>query len=385
MLISSFQSGKFEVSVFDSLENDLLIKWEQVEAQTLSPGYLCFIEQSRPSDLTFLYVLVEEINGSGKNTVAILYFQYLKFTSQNINISNSFFLKLAAGLLLNICPFHFLICGNLFAVNFPAISFNPDKIGTEDIQTILKQMTKKIKADVFILKDLDEAFSSEYMIQSGWNAYPDDITMTLSIRHEWKTLSDYKKSLTKNYRKRADKIINAGSSIERRELSLEQIRLNEKKINDLFEQVAMRQIVRMGMIKPNYFYEFKKRFSDDFSFVGYYLKDELIGFTTYIQHGTTLETHYIGIDYRYNKSHMIYFNILIDAVQKAIEQGKEQLELGRTAREAKANIGAKPVIFNDYVLIKNRFAKILVKHIRNYFQKEIGKHWLDRHPFRKSI
>ena len=78
---------------------------------------------------------------------------------------------------------------------------------------------------------------------------------------------------------------------------------------------------------------------------------------------------------------MIYFNILLDGVERAIDRKKNQVELGRTAREAKANIGGKPVYFNDFIRIKGFLSKLLSKRLTKYFQSEIGEQWVERHPF----
>ena len=80
---------------------------------------------------------------------------------------------------------------------------------------------------------------------------------------------------------------------------------------------------------------------------------------------------------------MIYFNILLQGLEKAIQLKKEQLELGRTAREAKANIGGKAVYFNDYININGKLANFLSEKFTAYFQNEMGEEWAERHPFRK--
>ena len=55
----------------------------------------------------------------------------------------------------------------------------------------------------------------------------------------------------------------------------------------------------------------------------------------------------------------------------------------RTAREAKANIGGRPLYFNDFISIKGWLANKLSGRFTRYFQSEIGFEWSERHPFRK--
>ncbi len=384
MLISVFRSGNFEISIYNSLDKEVRVQWDEMKSETLRSPYLCFLEESNSEDLNFRYVILEEKNSESDNKVcAIIYFQHLKFTKKNIHFSNSFFLSALASIVLLIRPFHFLICGNLFAVNFPAIDFKKDKIMRDQLLEILSEIQRREKPDVFILKDLENDFDKSCMERFGWSPYLVDLTMELTIDASWNSMEDYFCCLTKKYKRRAEKIIEAGNRIVKKELNAENILSETKQIKNLFNQVTSKQTIKMGLIGENYFYEYKKKFPDEFSFWGYYFENRLVAFTTYIEHGKTLEIHYIGINYSLNKELMIYFNILFDGIQMAIVKKKEQLELGRTAREAKANIGGKSLYFNDFISVKGWLANVLAKKFTKYFQSEIGEDWAERHPFRK--
>ncbi len=383
MLISAFRTGNFEISIYNSLENIISGRWDEMKSKTLNSDYLQFIEESKPGDLKFRYVFIEEITGDKKKICGILYFQILKFTKKNIHFNKSILLSLLAGLVLKFRPFNFLICGNLFAVNFPAICFNEDKINRNQLLEILTGIQKREKSDVFILKDLDEAFSPSLMEKFNLLPYKSDVTMSLNIDPAWNTIDDYIKCLTKKYKRRTEKIIDAGKKMILKELNAEEILIESKQIKNLFNQVVSKQTVRMGLIGENYFYEYKKRFPEEFTFIGYYFNTNLVAFATYIDHSKILEIHYIGINYNFNKELMIYFNILVNGLERAIQNKKEQLELGRTAREAKANIGGKAVYFNDYININGRLANFLSQKFTAYFQSEMGKEWAEKHPFRK--
>ena len=383
MLISTFRSGNFEISIYNSLEKIISGRWDEMKSKTLHSDYLQFIEESKPGDLKFRYVIIEEITGAKKEICGILYFQILKFTKKNIHFNKSILLSLLAGLVLKFRPFNFLICGNLFAVNFPAICFNEDKINRNQLLETLKEIQKREKFDVFILKDLDEAFSPSLMEKFNLLPYKSDVTMSLNIDPAWNTIDDYIKCLTKKYKRRTEKIIESGKKMILRELNAEEILIESKQIKYLFNQVVSKQTVRMGLIGENYFYEYKKRFPEEFTFIGYYFNTNLVAFATYIDHSKILEIHYIGINYNFNKELMIYFNILVNGLERAIQNKKEQLELGRTAREAKANIGGKAVYFNDYININGRLANFLSQKFTAYFQSEMGEEWAEKHPFRK--
>ena len=116
--------------------------------------------------------------------------------------------------------------------------------------------------------------------------------------------------------------------------------------------------------------------------IGYFIGEKLIAFSSTLEHQEKLEVHYIGLDYTYNKSHALYFNILFDGIEQAILSEKKILELGRTAREAKAVVGCNPVYFNDYLRIRNKFTRRIVSIFQDYFQSEMGDTWKNRHPFK---
>ena len=383
MLISAFRSGNFEISIYNSLEKTISARWDEMKSNSLRSYYLQFIEESNPGDLNFRYIIIEEIAGAEKEICGILYFQLLKFTKKNIQFNNSFFLSMLASIVLIFRPFNFLVCGNLFAVNFPALCFKEEKIKRSQLLEIITEIHKSEKSDVLILKDLDDNFSPSLMEKFSLTPYKTDVTMSLSMDPEWNTIDDYIKYLTKKYKKRTEKIIEAGKKMILKELNAEEILTESKQIRNLFNQVVSNQTVRMGLIGENYFYEYKNRFPEEFTFIGYYYNSNLVAFTTYIEHSKILEIHYIGINYTFNKSFMIYFNILLNGLERAIQYKKEHLELGRTAREAKANIGGKAVYFNDYINIKGWLANFLSEKFIAYFQTEMGEEWTEKHPFRK--
>jgi hypothetical protein len=108
----------------------------------------------------------------------------------------------------------------------------------------------------------------------------------------------------------------------------------------------------------------------------------MIGFYTYIFYGKEMETHYIGLDYHYNTIHKTYFNILFLSVQKMIESKYERLELGRTAKEAKANLGAFPKQIFNYLKIKNPFARMVFTYFLKRFNNAENEKKLDRIPLK---
>jgi hypothetical protein len=383
MLLKSFDSGKFKISIFTSIDSIDSKKWEAIRCETMEGAYFRLIEAAKPADLGFRYALIEGQTETENTVCGAMYFQVLKTSAKNFNLAGSFITRIVSRLFFSLFSFRIVICGNLFAVNYPSLWYNPEIISRQEMLRLVSEMEKYIPGSAYLLKDLAPEFTVSEMAKSGWKRYDADLTMELSIQKKWKDRDGYVNSLTRKYRKRALKIIEAGEKLERRKISLADFRNQKTRIRELFTQVAEKQQIRMGMIQVNYFEEYLKRFPEKFSMSGYFFQNNLVAFSSFVDRGKTLEMHYIGIDYNFNVELLLYFNLLMDGIEKAITEEKEILELGRTAREAKANLGGKPVFFNDYFKTRGRMVASLVDRLVRYCLGVMGGSPVIRHPFRK--
>jgi len=379
---SGFKYSDYSIDIFTSInEADSDNKWSAFKTDFLTGSYLKVLEQSNPSDLQFRYLMISNSHGE---TCGIIYFQLLKFSGKNIHLKKSPFLSILVNLALGICPFKLLICGNVFAVNFKPYCFHEEKISETDITKIVEEYTKLEKSDAILLKDFGVNFSNNLLYSMGYQNYTADLTMCMDVKHEWNSIDDYKHALTKKYRRRFEKITASASTLKREELTISTIVKYKETLFKLFKHVSAKQTMSMGLINKNYFEEFKAAFPERFKVVGYFEGEELIAFCTYIDRNDLLEVHYIGMDYSMNEKYNLYFNILFDSLKLAISERKSQLELGRTAREAKANLGSKAVYFNDYMKLNSSLAIKAADWLSQNFQKSMGEEWQKRNPFRKE-
>ena len=138
----------------------------------------------------------------------------------------------------------------------------------------------------------------------------------------------------------------------------------------------------MGLLNGQYFVEMKRALGDNYKVLGYYLEDKLVAFTSYILGNEEMEIHYIGIDYQYNEECKLYFNILFDGLETAIENRKTSLELGRTAREVKASLGAVGVEVKNYILVKLGLPTLVYNYFQKWYNSHNNEDWKNRYPFR---
>ncbi len=381
MLINHFVHNSFSIELFDSIyDENCSNRWVSFSDHLLAVDYLKLLEKAHPKDISFRYAIIS--NSDGK-LCGIIYFQLVTIGGKNIHLPDNFFLCALVNSFLFFRPLKLLMCGNVFAINFPPLSYDPKLINSDDILEVIDKIANLKPIDAIMIKDVQENIFRSYLRKINYHNYSKDLTMSLSLRSDWKTMDDYASSLTKKYRRRAEKIKLNAENIERKELNLDEIIESTPLIYELFKNVSIKQTICLGLIDVNYFSEFKRSFPKEFKFVAYYFNSEMIAFSTYIDHGEQLEVHYIGIDYKMNKEFDLYFNILFDALEIAILDNKSELELGRTAREAKANLGCKPVYFNDYYQLKSKLAKFAYDWLGKKFQKSMGEIWEKRNPFKK--
>ncbi len=359
--------------------------WNQIlpENHHLRAEQLLPLEQSELRDIAFLYLVCYEQD----EIVAIAYFQHVHFKERHYKfpLSGSKLIQPFEKLLMR-KGYRILVCGNLFRVDFPGIYMRPGRLTATVLFNALDQFCKEVKPKpvVFLLKDWKEVSISVHMKSSGYQPWPGDLTMKLDIRPEWLSFHDYTLALKHKYAQRLRKIQSRGKSIIRKELSLEDVIRYGDQIESLYCNVVKQQVIRLVIATKQYFIQMKQARGTSFKVIGYFEEDQLIGFSSHNVYDQLWELHYIGMDYIKNEQYSLYFNIMFDGIKLAIDEKKKAVELGRTAREAKAMIGAQPIYFNSYFRLSGWLVNILVNRFAGAFHENAGHTWQVRQPFKNA-
>lgn len=316
--------------------------------------------------------------------IGLAYLQLFRFTHTHLNFDHPKSFQSGAIKLILPKQLHLLICGNLFRINFQGFYFKNEQHNAfifDAIELFVKQ-NRKLKPCGIIIKDCREVFLEEKYTASKYQFFNGDVTMEITRRQHWNTFDDYLNDLTKKYLKRAKKIIQAFEDVVTKELTASEILDHAAEIDRLYWNVLNKQKVRLGTVNAAYLSGLKTDLKQGFELHALFCNNVMIGFYTYIFYRTEMETHYIGLDYTYNDTHKTYFNILFLSVQKMIERKYEKLELGRTAKEAKANLGAFPKQIFNYVKVKNPVAKIALGYFLKRFNRSENQKQLERSPLK---
>jgi hypothetical protein len=378
----NFSEGPFQVEVYNSIA-PVKSDWDEfhLHAPWLRSDLLTALEIANPPDMQFRYATVRK-NG---NLVACAYLQLVSFSRKNFSKSGPPLVLPVLKLFFAVKKVRLLFCGNIFRVDFPCLHLNEKEISFDQALHIIKMVGENEKAMLIMMKEMNlTSEKTNELKKQGFRKYEEDLTMSLELNRSWNNFQDYCHSLTKKYRKRLHNIRNAKAPLVQKKLSDDEIRKLLPVIGELFNQTASRQFLKMGLIDENYFTAMSDAFGEKFFINGYFLGDKLVAFASHIIHDQMLEVHYIGIDYSFNEKYSLYFNILYDGLEMSIAMKKKILELGRTAREAKASVGCKPVPSYDYLFVKNRFINFLIKVFENIFLDKMGDEWKNRNPFKET-
>jgi predicted N-acyltransferase len=203
--------------------------------------------------------------------------------------------------------------------------------------------------------------------------------MIFEIQSNWKKEDDYVADLAKKYKNQFKRCRKKGSEIRSQELCLEEIIKNEETIYSLYFHVAKNAPFNTFILPSNHFSVFKHSLGSDFMLRGYYLENQLVGFTTVIRHGNELETYFLGYDDAIQREKMLYLNMLYDIIGCGITQGFKRIILGRTALEIKSSIGADPIHLSGFMHHSN---SIIHQNLSWIFPLlEPKANWIQRHPF----
>ena len=384
--VSSFvKQGNYCVDLYTAID-DIGAEWD-VFAKNNHPFYnrdfIGIAQQSKLKDFSFYYAIVKEKN----EVVALFYFQVLNLKKDYYpNFSDFSFTAKNLYCLISSNSYNILINGHLFNTDVPGALFSPQYSNNSDLLLTYAKVVAAVKkisnSCVFLIKDANPII--QHYIKNELQKYkqmPDDVLMEIELPESWKSMDDYVRALSKKYAVRAKKLEQSIANFTLELLSADEIEKNSEQLNFLYQQVIARSSFKLGILNIDYFVGLKRTLADKFDFVAWKLNDEIVGFSTYIKLHNNMELYYIGLDYSVNRTHHLYHCMLQQGIHDAINQGKKKLNFGRTAYEAKAIAGAKPLIKTNFIYVSNPLLKLAYKYAANQFLAENNTNWQKRNPY----
>lgn len=383
-------SDELLLSIHDSIHHVSRDSWEAV-VQDSSPylryDYLAALEDAMSGTMDFRYVLYY---CPSHDPMGVAYFQSVDFEDNGSKYREAVD-EVGSGIGKSIIrdkKVRSLVNGNVFHCGEHGFMFSEGVAPKDQLKAIDSAMgrlkgdqTIKPRASAFLLKDMWPGLNGlgDVLEKNSFHPLRIDHNMVLEVPSRWASIEDYEKELKKKARTRLRAIRKRSDSLERRYPTAAEIGNMEEELQHLFDQVLDRSPFVFGRLNVGVYEQWKRDFGEDLLFITYHLNEELVGFASAFHHRGTLDVHYVGFDYDRNKEHMIYQRMLLDMLEEGIARRCGRIIYGRTAEQAKSNLGAEPVEMGVYVKHRSRLANKLISPL---IASVTPTEFETRHPFR---
>jgi len=382
-----------EISIFDTIKHIPVQHWNKVVRDKniyLTLGYLKSIEHSLSFDMVFRYLV---FYNAQKIPVSVAVVQFLPFMDKERKdeeqlctirrkIKNSF---------LASSGIQVMSCGSPFSCGENGFMYTEDISEGEAYCNLAKglialQKTEKNKnnAPVIVLKDFwpETIAPLSTMKRKGFKDFMIDVNMVMNIHSSWVTFDDYLLSMVTKFRTKAKSAFKKSTELKVLNFQVEHIIAHKLTIERLYKSVVDKSDFNFGALNGDAFVQLKENLHDQFNIQGYFLNQELVGFSSAFIFDDVVDANYVGIDYSVNHSYALYQRMLYDYVDLAIKVKAKELRLGRTAEEIKSTIGAIPVKMMLYIRHQSKIKNTILKPV---FGSLTPRTFEQRNPFKADF
>lgn len=384
----------FTLSIYNKvadLPQEARILPENERKLFLCEHYFAAIEHSATNELELRYAVFRNENN---RVIGLITFQITHFTTSpdaysNVIIKsiNRFLTFIRRGHVHNI-----LICGNAFATGEHGYVFT-EGVSDEERAGCIYRAMREIEAQekhrgrricAMLVKDFypNSLAIPDQLTKYGFKSFQVDHNMVMPIDNGWNKFEDYLNDMNTKFRTKAKAAIKRSAGLKTYSPDEEEVQRLLPEMKELYTAVQQKADFRLGKMDlgalPWLVSSGKEK--------GFYLKcyeldGKLVGFSTAMKCGNTLEAHIIGIDYNTNREYAVYQKILYDFVDYAIATKCSRIVFGRTAAEIKSSIGAMPVNLTCSILHSRKISNALLSMIVQYIKPSEYPH---REPFKSE-
>jgi len=350
--------------------------WEELDCATnyyFNPKFLRALEKNNPQ-ISFFYVVLQD---EGDKAIAFTTVQIIDFYIDDIENNLKSILKKVTHFARKVKiipkekPLRILISGNSFVSGEHGIFIKENQQKKKVIKKIAKAITQytekspiyKNRIDLFIIKDFtkDSLNITNELFDLNYYAFQIEPNMKLFFQKQWKDFDDYLASLKTKFRVKAKKAISLSSGLEVIEVTDDNIVEFLPEITSLYKSVTSKSSFNLGSFDLRMYIDFKKHFKDSYFLKTFWLDKKMVGFMSGIMNQKNIDAHFVGIDYKFNRSHAIYQRMLYDYIDMGIKNKMNILNFGRTASEIKSSIGAFPEDLTIYIRHKKSVTNKILK------------------------
>lgn len=272
-------------------------------------------------------------------------------------------------------PFKVLTSGNTFVSGEHGIFIKQDQDKKQVVKDVSKGLLEYAKSkyndsiDAFMLKDFltESLYITDELKEVRFNSFKVEPNMVLTLNENWTSFDDYLEAMKTKFRVKAKKAMKQSSSLRVEDITVEMLDDLLPKMTDLYKKVSGKSGFNLGDFDLASYKCLKRNLGDKYLLKGYWLDEQLVGFMSGIINQKTLDAHFVGIDYKFNKSYAVYQRMLYDYIILGIKEGVRCINFGRTASEIKSSVGAVPQDLTIYL----RHKKTIPNKILSLFLDKI--------------
>jgi predicted N-acyltransferase len=286
-------------------------------------------------------------------------------------------------ILLKKIKFQFFCFGNTYLSNIPSCNFGNQGVSGSELETIFSIVKEKYKVRFFLLPDYFlKTLSFKKETKTKLSPYFEiDPDMVLELNKQWNSFEDYKEDVSSKYKKRIRRVYNKSKHVVVKKIEKKDLRSIVPVLQTLYNNVHNKSSFSGPTLNIRCYEDLANYSIINFCVHGYYLKDNLIGFSSEFYFEKILYSYFIGLDYSYNIKYSLYNRILYDSISNGIEKKASKIVYGRTASEFKSTIGAVPIESKSAVYIDSKILRFMLYPIIKYLSP---KNWKQRNPFKNK-
>ena len=373
----SFRKNQYTSLFFSSITAVTGTIWSQLGCSKniyFHPNYLLSLEKNNPQ-IKFSYLVLLD---SEKKPVAFASIQTIDFPLDGIenSIKQNFHLLKYFGRRLGVFPklkpIKLMVCGNVFVSGEHGVFIKEN----ENKHTVLKKVVKAISKEtasedisIYLIKDfIKESLNiTNKLLHLNYYSFNVETNMQLILDEKWLCFDDYLAAMKTKFRVKAKRALTLSKSLVVKDNSEESIKEIIPEITKLYKTVSNKAVFNLGDFNPETYSSLKNQLGENYFLKSYEHEGKVVGFMSGIINNTSLDAHFVGIDYSLNKQKAIYQRMLYDYIEIAISKKLKTINFGRTASEIKSCVGATPQELTCYIrhkkTIKNKFIKYFLSYI----------------------
>jgi len=309
----------------------------------LNPKYLSAIANHH-SNIQFYYIVLFD---KQNEPIAFSTIQIVNFNIKSVQKDDLFsldkvkFLAEKLHIISTNKPIKILTSGNTFVSGEHGIFIKDN----QNKQAVIKQLAKSVvhfvttnkslnkEVKAYMLKDFvkESLVITNELHEDSYYSFNVEPNMIMTLDKDWRNFNDYLAAMKTKFRVKAKKALERSANLQIIAITKENIDEHIVEMTKLYDNVSSKADFNLGKFNLASFKELKKNLEDNYIINAYFLDKKLVGFLSAMTNNSSLDAHFVGIDYEFNRDYAIYQRMLYDYVTIAIEKNMEFINFGRTA------------------------------------------------------